>query len=53
MEELLTAKQACERLGIHKNTLYKYVRTGKLKALRLDRRYRFIEQQLTTFLNEQ
>ena len=33
-EELLTLKEACERLGIHPNTLRKWDREGKIRVVR-------------------
>jgi len=33
--EFLTARQACEQLGIHINTFYRWVKTGYLVAVKL------------------
>lgn len=35
MGELLTARQACDQLGIHINTFYRWVKSGYLGAVKL------------------
>lgn len=39
MEELLTLREAADRLGVHVTTLRSWVREGKLPAYRLGRRF--------------
>jgi excisionase family DNA binding protein len=34
-EEILTAQQAANELGVHINTLWKYLLSGKLKGFKL------------------
>lgn len=51
-----TPQEVAERLRLNVNTVYEYIRMGKLRAARFGNRYRiseadmqhFVEQQLTT-----
>ena len=47
---LLTLYEVAERLRLHYNTIYKYVRSGKLKAIKLERVYRVKERELEKFI---
>jgi len=50
MDAYLTVDRAAERLGLHRNTVLKYIREGRLKATRLDKEYRISEAALRTFM---
>lgn len=47
---MLTLYQVAERLSLHYNTIYHYVRSGELKAIKFDRVYRVREQELEKFI---
>jgi excisionase family DNA binding protein len=43
---LLTPEQVAEILQIHVLTVYHYIRSGKLSAIRLGRSYRIVQDDL-------
>ncbi len=47
---LLTTKEACEYLNISRATLYKLIREGKLKPLKIGRSTRFDRRDLDRFI---
>ncbi|GAI65105.1 unnamed protein product [marine sediment metagenome] len=47
---MLTLYQVAERLSLHYNTIYHYVRSGELKAIKFKRVYRVKEQELEKFI---
>jgi excisionase family DNA binding protein len=47
---MLTLSQVAERLNLHYNTIYHYVRSGELKAIKFDKVYRVKEQELEKFI---
>jgi excisionase family DNA binding protein len=52
-ESLLTMKEAQQRLGIHENTLYRYIKQGMLPIVVITRNKRFIRKQdLDEFITE-
>ena len=34
-QDVISVAQACEFLGVHRNTLYKHIRTGEVPAFKL------------------
>ena len=48
--KMYTAKQVCEMLVITRRTLYNYVKTGKLKAVKVGGFLRFTEDEIQDFL---
>jgi excisionase family DNA binding protein len=48
--EILTPEQVAEFLQITKDTVYRYIREGKLPAVRLGRSYRVPREDLDLFL---
>src|SRR6266571_4624299 len=48
--ELLTAEQAADNLQINRETVYRYIREGKLVASRLGRTYRIPRANIEMFL---
>ena len=52
-DELLTAEQVAARLHLHIATVWRYVREGKLRAVRLSYKgIRIRQSELDRFLNE-
>lgn len=51
MDKLLTSKQVAEILGMHINTVWKYINTGKLSAVKICNRWRVKESDLSLFIN--
>ncbi|MEV0597298.1 helix-turn-helix domain-containing protein [Nonomuraea cavernae] len=47
--EQYTVDQAAERLGLHVKTVRAYVRDGRLKAVKVGRRYRIARRDLEAF----
>lgn len=47
---MLSLKEVAERLGMHYNTIYNYVRSGELKAIKFKKVYRVEEQELEKFI---
>lgn len=50
MERLLTVAEAAERLGLHPETVYKAVRTGRLACYRLQGAIRIAPEHLSDYL---
>ncbi|MDQ7843659.1 MAG: helix-turn-helix domain-containing protein [Armatimonadota bacterium] len=48
--EVLTVEQAAQYLQVHKITLYKYIRTGRLPAAKLGKVYRILRRDLEAFV---
>jgi len=50
--ELIGADAACRILGVHRNTLYRLIRSGDIPALRLTKggRWRFMHKDLLDWL---
>jgi len=48
--DVLSLKEVAEKLGMHYNTIYKYVRAGELKAIKFKKVYRIEEQELEKFI---
>ena len=46
MGELLTVKEAAEKLKVHENTVYLWLETGKLKGIRFGGLWRIPEESL-------
>ncbi len=52
MSALLTPEQARARLNVGRNTIYSFLRTGRLKSIRFGRAIRVTESELQRFVNE-
>ena len=48
-QELYSAEQVAEMLGLHVRTVRNYVRDGKLKAVRIGKQYRIAPEDLEAF----
>lgn len=49
MEKFYDCKQVAERYGVKITTVWDWIKTGKLKAVRIGRFYRIREEALTEF----
>jgi len=49
---MLTLYEVAEKLSLHYNTIYHYVRSGELKAIKLKRVYRVEERELEKFIKD-
>lgn len=49
-DNLLTPEQVAGILQVHVLTVYRYIRQGKLDAIRLGRSYRIVSKDLTHFI---
>ena len=49
----VTVRETAEFLGLHTNTIYKYIRTGKLPALHMGRKWLIDKQTLYRFVRRQ
>ncbi len=50
MKEVMTPEQVAEYLQLNKDTVYRYIREGKLVASRLGRNYRITKATVGMFL---
>lgn len=50
MIKVYTTEEAMEVLKVTKRTLYRYIKAGQIKAVRLGREYRITEDALRDFL---
>ena len=51
MEELLTVGEVCKRLKMHQDTVREYLRDGRLKGIKIGRRWRVKEKDLQEFIS--
>jgi len=53
MSKLLTPQQVAKRLGVCRESVWRYIRKGKLKAIKLSaRNFRIEEKDLKRFLKK-
>ena len=52
VEKIYTTEQVAQLLQIHPLTVLKYIKNGKLRAIKLGRVYRIRESQLQEFLEQ-
>lgn len=52
MENYYTPKEISDKLKLNIRTVYKWIREGKLKAVKLGDVWRISESELNRFLNE-
>jgi len=51
MNKLLTCEQVAKKLGVSIFTVYRYIKAGKLKAVKYtERNFRIVEKDLNQFL---
>lgn len=51
-QEMFTADEVAERLGLHVRTVRNYVRDGRLKAVRIGKQYRIARADLEAFTGQ-
>ena len=51
MQPLMTCEQVAERYGVKKETVWSWIRNGKLKALKLQKNYRVRQEDIIEFEN--
>jgi len=51
IERIYTLKQVAELLQVSRQTVYNYIKTGKLQAMHTGKEYRVTNEQLDTFIN--
>lgn len=51
MDRLYTCAEVAERYGVKKRTVWEWIRTGKLRAVRVGKLYRVYESDLKAFEN--
>jgi len=51
--DLYTQEEAAQLLGISKATIAKYIKTGRMPARRIGRRYMLTQEDLKAFLHGQ
>ncbi|MDR7513106.1 MAG: helix-turn-helix domain-containing protein [Armatimonadota bacterium] len=49
--EILTVEQAADLMQVHRITVYRYIREGRLPAVRLGKIYRLLSRDVEAFLN--
>jgi excisionase family DNA binding protein len=49
--KMLSTKQVQEIFGVHLNTLYKWIHQGKIKAIKVSRKYFFQEEDIKKLLS--
>ncbi len=53
MNKLLTPKQVANKLGVSEFTVWRYIKAGKLKAIKYTaRNFRIVEKDLIQFLKK-
>jgi len=52
MARMITLKEVAERLGLHINTVRRYIREGKIPAVKFDKAIRVEEEDLEKFIRE-
>jgi excisionase family DNA binding protein len=50
MEPLLEVREVCQILNLSRQSIYALVRSGKLRAYRIGRRWMFEESDIRTFM---
>lgn len=49
--DILTTDEVCQLLKVSKNTIYKLIHSGQLKAKKVMRHYRIPKSELLNFMN--
>lgn len=49
--KVYTVEEATEILKVTRRTLYRYIKAGQIKSIKLGREYRITEEALKDFLN--
>jgi excisionase family DNA binding protein len=51
MEKLLTTQEVADHLGLTQRTIYTYIQSGSLRAIKIGREWRIKESELEAFIN--
>ena len=51
-KELYTARELAEKLRVNIMTIYRYIKTGKLKAYKIGKEFRIDKKEFQRFLNK-
>lgn len=51
MEKLLTTQEVADHLGLTQRTIYTYIQSGSLRAVKVGREWRIKETELEAFIN--
>ena len=51
--EFYTPQEVAKKLRLNVNTVYEYIRMGKLRAARFGNRYRITEEDMEKFVKQQ
>lgn len=51
MEKLLTTQEVADYLGLTQRTIYTYIQSGSLRAVKIGREWRIKESELEAFIN--
>ncbi len=49
MEKFLTLKEVAEKLSVHRETIVRYIKEGRIPAIKLKRTWRIPEDELEQF----
>src|SRR4051812_6553903 len=52
MDNLLTTEQVAKRLNLHQNTVIRYIRSGRLPAVKVGKSYRIKQSVVDTLVGE-
>lgn len=52
MSKMLTIKQVAERLGLHENTVRRYVQEGMIPAVKFEKAIRIEQEDLEEFIRQ-
>ncbi|MBA7491867.1 hypothetical protein ES702_02415 [subsurface metagenome] len=52
MEKLLSTREVAKILGLHEQVIRRYIQKGILPAIKLERKYRIDEKDLTDWLEK-
>jgi excisionase family DNA binding protein len=50
MSDYLTPKDIAQKYGVHRYSVLRWIKQGKLKAVRLDRQFKISREDLETFI---
>lgn len=50
IEKLYTARECAEMLRVHRDTIIRYLKNGKLKAIKVGRNFKISESNLREFM---
>lgn len=51
-DRLLTPAEIADKLQVHERTVHRWIKDGKLQAIRIERFWRIEQKDFQTFLNE-